>query len=318
MADDEEGSTTDVLRQHSSSLFNVTSSVVTGGATVPVPTTSQPSEATPLRQSSHRRSTRSQYQARLQEEVFSLVRTYLCWFSVFGLLLLALGIAIIYFFIMALTAVIAYFNVPCDEPLKFYLLVVVLWSRVPSMITPWFQETFNLHSPFQQLGLTIGMALPGWCIIGWGVYMVSASKTCAKTNPGLFYPTENFIIAQIISVVLLVIVSTISLVGLRHFVSFAARLNASPGCANAVRKLPKVSSDSSELIDDTDGEVMDCPICMYSFKGTQAIVKTNCSHYFHEDCLATWCENHVDCPLCRQEVGEEDEIGDTPRGSDAC
>jgi hypothetical protein len=316
MPGDDDPPTPEAFR--SNSFLSLTSAVVTGGAAVPVPTSTvagQPSEATPLQHSNSRRIiTRSQYQARLHEEVHSLARSCLCWLIVLGLLLLALGIAVVYFFIEALIGVIYYFNVACDEPLKFYLLVVVLWSQVPARITPWLQETFNLTSPFEQLGTTICMALPGWCIIGWGIYMISASKTCAKTNPGLFYPTEYFIIAQVVAAVLFIVFVTISLVGLRHFVALAAKLNASPGCSKAVHDLPKIASGSKELIDESDGKVMDCPICMYTFADDQAVVKTNCNHYFHEECLATWCENHVDCPLCRQQIGEEDDV---PIGSDA-
>jgi len=61
-----------------------------------------------------------------------------------------------------------------------------------------------------------------------------------------------------------------------------------------------------------------CPICLENFRPGQQddgpistlplltaqrdIVKTPCAHLFHRECLATWCKNHIDCPLCRQPI----------------
>merc|ERR1719316_2570577 len=80
-------------------------------------------------------------------------------------------------------------------------------------------------------------------------------------------------------------------------------LMAGPGCEKAVRKLTKVKSDAKELLGE-DGEPVGCPICMEAF--TDEAVRTPCSHYFHEECLAKWCKTHLDCPLCRQAVGDPD------------
>merc|ERR1740133_658422 len=115
--------------------------------------------------------------------------------------------------------------------------------------------------------------------------------------------------------------------GLRRFLLILSSLIVKPGCQAAVHKLPKVDSGSEELVDEEDGGVKACSVCLedLSEQGnlkranstmsvgggqTSAIVRTPCSHYFHEDCLANWCKNHLDCPLCREPVGDPDPAGD--------
>jgi len=275
--------------------------------------TQQPGETTPLRQQSdsqrRRQQTQEQLQARLMEEVAQFVQRSLAWIIIFALAFTCAIIVIIVFSIQGLIAVLTYMDLPCDRPLKFYLLVVALWSQVPSRVKAWLTDIFELHSPFHLMAITVLLALPSWIIIGWGVWMITSSKTCAKTNPHLFYPTERFIIAQAVFTLLCLVFVLISAYGLRHIVLLAARLSAKPGCEKAVRQLPKVAPDSPELLDEDEKTVMDCPICSDSLANQQdsAVVRTPCAHHYHEECLATWCKNHMDCPLCRQVIGDEDE-----------
>merc|ERR1712107_210049 len=70
--------------------------------------------------------------------------------------------------------------------------------------------------------------------------------------------------------------------------------------------------DSSELIDSEDGSMLQCAICSEALAGSKIAVKTLCSHFFHEDCLAHWCSDHLNCPLCRRPVGETDEARNDP------
>lgn len=49
----------------------------------------------------------------------------------------------------------------------------------------------------------------------------------------------------------------------------------------------------------------ECSIC---FETNTELIKTRCNHYFHRECLQTWCHNHHNsCPMCRADdpiVGE--------------
>merc|ERR1712150_869 len=132
---------------------------------------------------------------------------------------------------------------------------------------------------------------------------MGTSKTCSETNPHLFYPVKYFIYEQILFAVITTMIFSITFTAILFF--FASMDDrAKVGCKAAVYKLPKVPRGSHELIDTEDNQIMECPICQESLECASSVVCTPCSHYFHEDCLATWCKNHLDCPMCRKPVGE--------------
>jgi len=41
---------------------------------------------------------------------------------------------------------------------------------------------------------------------------------------------------------------------------------------------------------------IDCPICLSS---TNSVVKLNCNHEFHKDCISEWFKVNPSCPICR-------------------
>lgn len=86
----------------------------------------------------------------------------------------------------------------------------------------------------------------------------------------------------------------------------------SRGCRNDVHKLQKVPPHSCELIDPEDGSMSLCSICSEALDGSEMVVKTLCSHFFHEDCLADWCSNHLNCPMCRRRISETDDPTNDP------
>ena len=49
----------------------------------------------------------------------------------------------------------------------------------------------------------------------------------------------------------------------------------------------------------------DCNICIECFNKGNNIIKLNCSHEFHKDCIKKWlCDNSTKCPVCRVEVAK--------------
>lgn len=49
----------------------------------------------------------------------------------------------------------------------------------------------------------------------------------------------------------------------------------------------------------------DCNICIECFNKGNSIVKLNCNHEFHKDCIKKWlCDNSTKCPVCRVEVAK--------------
>lgn len=322
-ATDGEATPAALVRQHSASLLRQTSITFTGGASAfnhGHVEDDRPNEATPLRRQSTRVATggHDAVQAQLQRELQTTLQNSIKWIVLVGLLFLALMITMLLLFIFALLAVVNYHDKPCDQPLKWYLLAGVVCSQVTPTLANVVIGCFEQPGMGTQTIIRMIAGLPGWVLIGWGFYMISESKTCQKTNPDLFYPTRNYIYGQLVLAFFFLAITIAAGIGARwfmlHGMDMLNNLNPQPGCQAAVKKLPKIDDGSEELVDEEDGKVRDCPICLEALSKEHGIaVKTPCSHYFHEECLATWCKNRLVCPLCRQQVGEADKAdGDSP------
>lgn len=59
--------------------------------------------------------------------------------------------------------------------------------------------------------------------------------------------------------------------------------------------------DVIELTEDID---TDCSICIEGLVKGNEVIKLNCNHYFHKDCIRSHLLNYdYKCPLCRSDVG---------------
>jgi len=200
-------------------------------------------------------------------------------------------------------------NRTCDQPLNYYLPCMFAVSHTSRWLEKWWQHYANNHGLSMQAKywFVLVSSLPGWILIGWGCWMVQQSRTCQSTDPGLFYPTRDWIYFQ----VLLAIFSTLFFsIGFRCVLLriISAMEDSMPGCETAVRSLPTVPSDDSSLVDE-DGGQKDCCICtdiLGQPDEASEIVRTPCRHFFHRECLALWCKTHLECPICRSPVGQED------------
>lgn len=215
-------------------------------------------------------------------------------------LLFVLSILCIIIFISAIVADVNYSNVPCDQPLKHYLPVVFLWAYVPQQILKALKDRMT---PLHLMWAGLFLGIPGYGLCGWGIYMVNTAETCQHTNPGLFYPTRRYIYMQAVTSVITVVMTFIWIKFFPRLLAILAKLHATPGCEDAVHSFPKIEAGAAELTNSDDGKVKACSICLMDLEGA---VQTPCNHYFHEDCLATWCKNHQSCPLCREVLGEAD------------
>jgi hypothetical protein len=253
--------------------------------------------------------TQDDVRQRMEADAMNFFTRNAKWLALAFFVFFMMMVAMLVVLFLAVFAAVNHHDGPCDQPLKYYLLTVCLWSFIPGhlqkLVT---DESWTWQA---KLALHVVCTLPGWGIIGWGVWMITSVKTCPKTNPGLYYPTRNYIIAQLISLFVLLAISTLVALGARRVMLYVAHLSDGPGCVEAVRALPKVAAGAPELLAE-DGEVKACPICIDAL--SDGAVITPCKHYFHEDCLATWCASHLDCPLCRQPVGDPDSEN---KGADA-
>jgi len=47
----------------------------------------------------------------------------------------------------------------------------------------------------------------------------------------------------------------------------------------------------------------ECLICIENFKDESYLVKLNCNHTFHKNCIKNWvCNESNKCPICRIEI----------------
>ena len=44
-----------------------------------------------------------------------------------------------------------------------------------------------------------------------------------------------------------------------------------------------------------------CVICLEKFKEKENLIKLNCFHIFHKNCLDIWLEKNKKCPICKNE-----------------
>lgn len=49
-----------------------------------------------------------------------------------------------------------------------------------------------------------------------------------------------------------------------------------------------------------------CTICLEQFSRNHKIISLDCNHTFHSSCILRWYQDHVTCPVCREQLyGDE-------------
>lgn len=69
-------------------------------------------------------------------------------------------------------------------------------------------------------------------------------------------------------------------------------------------------------------ESLECAVCLSEFDDDETLrMLPKCCHVFHPECIDTWLESHVTCPVCRADL-QEAEVGTTTTeggtGSEEC
>lgn len=50
-----------------------------------------------------------------------------------------------------------------------------------------------------------------------------------------------------------------------------------------------------------------CSICIDKFQEGDDVIISACSHVFHRDCVLVWLERKDECPMCRQDMWDQDD-----------
>lgn len=72
-----------------------------------------------------------------------------------------------------------------------------------------------------------------------------------------------------------------------------------PASAEAIASLPTKRVDKSMLDDQGKAE---CSICMDDVKLNDIVTVLPCKHWFHQDCIKAWLNEHDTCPHCREGI----------------
>ena len=66
-------------------------------------------------------------------------------------------------------------------------------------------------------------------------------------------------------------------------------------------------SSTVHMYCNLDTEYETCTICRENFENNSIVRKLNCNHIFHLNCIDTWFESNIRCPVCRNDLRESDE-----------
>jgi len=248
-------------------------------------------------------------QSRALQDQMVCTRYVLLTIAGFGLLFLIFGILL---YLKAIYATIMHFNEPCDQPLSWYNVIASSQAFLLKLF-------FRINKAFEGRGWAAFASTSlnqvwqylfvAFVLLCWGIYLIHNCDTCHQTNPGLYTASIWWIwytVAFFVFLISCIVLTFCFWRQVRFFFRACSTEGVKKGCKEAVHKLEHVATTSAELLDPEEGVVMHCSICTDAFSGPKVVVRTKCSHLFHEDCLAQWCENHRDCPFCRRRVDHSD------------
>jgi hypothetical protein len=83
------------------------------------------------------------------------------------------------------------------------------------------------------------------------------------------------------------------------------RYGSPPASKNEISKLNKYTL-TEEKLKNFGGENT-CSVCKEDFSVGNKMMDLPCNHYFHEECLMPWLNQHDSCPICRFELKTDDD-----------
>ncbi|ESW05330.1 hypothetical protein PHAVU_011G171100 [Phaseolus vulgaris] len=98
------------------------------------------------------------------------------------------------------------------------------------------------------------------------------------------------------------------------FVSFIyfymRRSSTNPATVGNIQGQAPVASRPLTVVAVVAEAAGECSICLEGVaEGEDVKMTAHCRHIFHANCIDTWLENHVTCPVCRySEMGGEEEL----------
>lgn len=82
------------------------------------------------------------------------------------------------------------------------------------------------------------------------------------------------------------------------------RYGSPPAAKSEIKKLNKYTLTKDKLY--KFGNENTCSVCKEDFIIGNKMMDLPCNHYFHEECLMPWLDQHDSCPICRFELKTDD------------
>mmetsp|Transcript_8542 Transcript_8542/g.18620 ORF Transcript_8542/g.18620 Transcript_8542/m.18620 type:complete len:253 (+) Transcript_8542:3-761(+) len=236
----------------------------------------------------------------------------------------------------AVLASLKFRQLPCDTPLRQYIWMQVGLCALSGLKTRASNRDANgLDSPGIYVFVNAAMNIVA-VVLGW--YWLLTAKTCASTNPKVYVAVKNLLLVQSAGLIILAVTSSSMLIIFlrsqgtvpRWLTAPPPRIRQEGGPLTLTLTFPRVPDGSPELLDLETGRPRECSICMQvdlprdpstadvraeaeteaeeqeteaPVPARDAVVRTACNHYFHEDCLLEWCTRSEACPICRSSLG---------------
>jgi len=83
------------------------------------------------------------------------------------------------------------------------------------------------------------------------------------------------------------------------------RYGSPPASQSEIKKLNKYTLTEEKL--NNFGTENTCSVCKEDFVIGNKMMDLPCKHYFHEECLMPWLNQHDSCPICRFELKTDDD-----------
>lgn len=218
-----------------------------------------------------------------------------------------LGVYVCWAFMEAVATtvmLIMYWGRPCDEPLRWFLLVFALRFvlSVPLTVHRFRALRGGEEAEFAKYLLSwLDVACFVWFFAG-NVWLFG-SETCKATNAPLYYYTLVVVCVIWLSVCLPLVV-IVAMFACFPIVMIALQLLAEPEGApeDVINDLPSRTFDSASEPREDGDEPPSCCICMNAYQDGEMLRELHCKHSFHATCVDHWLKIKRECPLCRRDI----------------
>ncbi|KAL3083491.1 hypothetical protein niasHS_011293 [Heterodera schachtii] len=81
-----------------------------------------------------------------------------------------------------------------------------------------------------------------------------------------------------------------------------------------INKLPQ------RIVQEGEQSAESCAICLGNYEHGESVITLPCAkgkHEFHTKCIQLWFKKHINCPICRKEIGVPEENGSASNTSNS-